>query len=183
MDKDFAYVIEKIERYNGFTYITVFRDMGYRNGYVLFPEELMKMIPEKSNSHTFEFLHSSINFYGKNYFCEDFPDREDVTICPMMVGFSFDHFGDAVDFETLKIHFPESETLGMKSGRHGEIRTLEDAEKICKEIIDQFIVFKNATIKLADVIYELCNPNTTRVVLNEIERLKDEESGKCEPSK
>lgn len=183
MDKDFAYVIEKIERYNGFTYITVFRNMGYRNGYVLLSEDMVKIIPASADNQSFEFIHSDINFYGENYFWHQYPDREDVTCSPMMLGFSFNNLFDAVDFETLKIHFPESDALKMLSGHHGTIKTVEDAEKICKEIIDKFTIYHHSINKLADVLYSLCNPNTTRAVLNEIDRLKDEESDKCEPSK
>lgn len=166
------YVIEKIEKYKGYTYVVMFRDMGHRNGYVLLPERLQYLIPEQSNNIDLGYINGHINYYGPIYFREVLKSNKEIESMSKMVGFSFDHLGDAVDFPTLEKYFPESEALILESGKHGTVTYIEDVEDICKNIIDKLENMLEALDKLASIIANICktsNADNAETIINAIE--------------
>ena len=139
------YVVEFDETYRGFRILGLFRDHGYRCGYVQIPNDILPKVQEDAEQDSECVpvnVHGGVTFAG---YLKDFDE--------FFIGFDCAHYGDLQDIESWKTHFPEEYAKIKKyldhPNRRGEtVKTKEFVREECYRMIDQII----------DIYYEGVTP-------------------------
>jgi hypothetical protein len=134
-------IIERQSNYKGYNYIIVFRDLGFRCGYVEIPFNHKYYKKREDYLNKTIYCHGGVTFADSSVpFCPQTEDR-------WWAGFDCMHGGDGYDFEMSKKYFPDDISVqtyiedmnSLPICNRGAIHTLEYCEKECKNIIDQLI--------------------------------------------
>ena len=122
------YVVEFDEPYRGLEIVGLFRDHGMRCGYVCIPNEIEEKVQadaEQDSECIPVDVHGGVTFAG------------------YLPGFDCCHWGDAIDHESLKRHFPKEYKILIDAGTHPTpddvIRDTEFVITECKKMVDQII--------------------------------------------
>lgn len=129
------YIVEFDENYRGLEILGLFRDHGMRCGYVLIPNEIEGKVRNDAEPDS-ECI--PIDVHGGVTFAGNLPGFDGY-----FIGFDCCHWGDAIDHETLKKHFPDKYEILMAAGTHPTpddiIRDTEFVRSECKKMVDQII--------------------------------------------
>lgn len=118
--------------YNGYEYLTVFNDLGFRCGYVAISKNHPLYTAEDDRISELA-MHGGCTYFDAQLTDSDCSDK--------WIGFDCGHFLDENDMEALAEHFPKKAEIykNIIARGSGVVRTAEYVAQECKGIIDQLV--------------------------------------------
>lgn len=123
MRRERSVIEEERFEYKGFPCVILFMDMGWRCGYVGYPDT-KTINPDEISCHG-----------GITYGPESHLHLQD-DVNTLWIGFDTAHYCDGIDAEKVKEYFGKTANIFNLGG---EVRTLEFCKEECKSIVDQLI--------------------------------------------